>query len=108
LAARIDQLLIDRDVYNYRFASSSTSALEAFEWTLGVNWYLNPNVKMQFDYAHTGFRYGAANGNDRPDESVLLSELQLQFQFVGRPRHLRNRAMSFGECSSAAAVTGRP
>ncbi len=79
LAARIDQLLIDRDVYNYGFASSSTSALEAFEWTLGVNWYLNPNVKMQFDYAHTGFRYGAANGHDRPDESVLLSELQLQF-----------------------------
>jgi phosphate-selective porin OprO/OprP len=79
LAARIDQLLIDRDVYNYGFASPSTSALEAFEWTLGVNWYLNPNAKMQFDYAHTGFRYGAANGHDRPDESVLLSELQLQF-----------------------------
>jgi phosphate-selective porin OprO and OprP len=79
LAARIDQLLIDRDVYNYGFASSSTSALEAFEWTLGVNWYLNPNVKMQFNHAHTGFRYGAANGHDRPDESVLLSELQLQF-----------------------------
>ena len=79
LAARVDQLLIDRDVYNYGFASSSTSALEAFEWTLGVNWYLNPNVKMQFDYAHTGFRYGAAKGHDRPDESVLLSELQLQF-----------------------------
>jgi phosphate-selective porin OprO and OprP len=77
LAARIDQLLIDRDVYNYGFASPSTSALEAFEWTLGVNWYLNPNVKMQFDHAHTGFRYGAANGHDRPDESVLLSELQL-------------------------------
>ena len=69
-AARIDKLLIDRDVYKYGFASSSTSALEAFEWSLGVNWYLNPNVKMQFDYEHTGFRYGAAKGHDRPDESV--------------------------------------
>ena len=78
-AVRIDKLLIDRDVYKYGFASSSTSALEAFEWSLGVNWYLNPNVKMQFDYEHTGFRYGAAKGHDRPDESVLLSELQLQF-----------------------------
>lgn len=78
-AARIDKLLIDRDVYKYGFASSSTSSLEAFEWALGVNWYLNPNVKMQFDYEHTGFRYGAAKGHDRPDESVLLSGLQLQF-----------------------------
>jgi hypothetical protein len=40
---------------------------------------LNPNVKTQFDYSRTGFRYGAAGGHDRPDESVLLSELQLQF-----------------------------
>ena len=79
LAARVGQLLIDRDVYQYGLASQSTSSLEAFEWALGVNWYLNPNVKMQFDYEHTGFRYGAAGGHDRPDENVLLSELQLQF-----------------------------
>ena len=59
LAARVGQLLIDRDVYQYGLASQSTSSLEAFEWALGVNWYLNPNVKMQFDYEHTGFRYGA-------------------------------------------------
>jgi len=79
VAARVDQLLIDRDVYQYGFASQSTSSLEAFEWMLGVNWYLNRNVKMQFDYEHTDFRYGAAGGHDRTDENVLLSELQLQF-----------------------------
>ena len=79
LAARVGQLLIDRDVYQYGLASQSTSSLEAFEWVLGVNWYLNPNVKMQFDYERTGFRYGAAEGHDRPDENVLFSELQLQF-----------------------------
>ena len=79
LAARIDQLLIDRDVYQYGFAVPSASSLEALEWSLGLNWYLNPNVKMQLDYERTGFRYGAAGGKDRPDESVLLSELQLQF-----------------------------
>jgi len=79
VAARIDGLQIDRDVYKYGLASSSTSSLEAFEWALGVNWYLNPNVKLQFDYEHTGFRYGAAKGHDRPDESAFLSALQLQF-----------------------------
>jgi len=79
LAARVGQLLIDRDVYQYGFASQPTSSMEAFEWMLGVNWYLNRNVKMQFDYEHTDFRYGAAGGHDRTDENVLLSELQLQF-----------------------------
>ena len=79
VVARIDDLQIDRDVYKYGLASTSTSSREAFEWALGVNWYLNPNVKMQFDYEHTGFRYGAAKGHDRPDESAVLSELQLQF-----------------------------
>ena len=79
VVARIDDLQIDRDVYKYGLASASTSSREAFEWALGVNWYLNPNVKMQFDYEHTGFRYGAAKGHDRPDESAVLSELQLQF-----------------------------
>ena len=79
VVARIDDLQVDRDVYKYGLASASTSSREAFEWALGVNWYLNPNVKMQFDYEHTGFRYGAAKGHDRPDESAVLSELQLQF-----------------------------
>ena len=35
------------------------SAEEATEWSAGINWYLNPNVKWQFDYANTFFNGGA-------------------------------------------------
>ena len=59
LAARVGQLLIDRDVYTMALPASRPRSHEAFEWALGVNWYLNPNVKMRSDYEHTGFRYGA-------------------------------------------------
>jgi phosphate-selective porin OprO and OprP len=79
LAARIDELVIDRDAYKYGLASPSASSLEAFEYAMGVNWYLNRNVKLMVDYEHTGFRYGGTAGHDRPDESAVLSELQMQF-----------------------------
>ncbi|MFZ0888757.1 MAG: porin [Candidatus Binataceae bacterium] len=84
LAARIDRLTIDRDAFKYDLASPSTSSLEATEFALGVNWYLNRNVKWMVDYEHTGFRYGntptKTGGNrDRPDESAILSEVQFQF-----------------------------
>jgi phosphate-selective porin OprO and OprP len=79
IAARIDQLLIDRDVYNYGLASKSTAANEAFEFSLGVNWYLDRNVKFMVDYEHTGYHYGATEHRDLTDESAILNELQIAF-----------------------------
>jgi phosphate-selective porin OprO and OprP len=79
LAARIDQLTIDRDAYKYGLTTPSASSLEATEYSMGVNWYLNRNVKLMVDYEHTGYRYGGKDGRDRPDESAILSEMQMQF-----------------------------
>ena len=79
IAARFDQLMIDRDVYNYGLASRSTAANEATEFAFGVNWYLNPNVKIVLDYEHTGFHYGAKNDHNLTDESAILQELQIAF-----------------------------
>ena len=56
LAARVDQLLIDRDVYNYGFSGQFVNlGARGFRMDLGVNWNLNPNVEMSSTYAHTGF-----------------------------------------------------
>ena len=45
---------------------------------LGVNWYLNKNVKFALDYANTDFKGGAAKG-DRRTEKIVLSRVQLAF-----------------------------
>jgi phosphate-selective porin OprO/OprP len=82
VAARLDQLLIDRDTYNTGLATKSAVANEAFEYAVGLNWYLNENVKLMLDYEHTGFHYGASKGTtvrDLIDESAVLSRLQIAF-----------------------------
>lgn len=83
LVARGDQLLVDNDVYNYGLASKNTSANEALEWSVGINWYLNYNVKFQLDYENTTFRYGAGKSASAARaltaESAVLSEFQVSF-----------------------------
>ena len=64
------------------------SAKTATEYAFGVNWYLNANIKWQFDYARTFFDAGAGTAatatapafvKDRPDESVFETQLQIAF-----------------------------
>jgi phosphate-selective porin OprO/OprP len=45
---------------------------------LGVNWILNYNVRLSFQYEWTKFLGGAAAGANREDENAAL--LQLQFR----------------------------
>ncbi len=61
------------------FADPNTQATKASAWALGVNWYLNENVKWVLNYEQTAFDGGAAGGKDRDDEKAFLTRVQLGF-----------------------------
>ncbi|MGH7924120.1 MAG: OprO/OprP family phosphate-selective porin [Candidatus Binatus sp.] len=82
LAVRISNTAADPRQFKLGFASLNVAAKTATEYAAGVNWYLNSNIKWQFDYARTFFDGGAGTAaapRDRPDESVLESQLQISF-----------------------------
>jgi phosphate-selective porin OprO and OprP len=55
------------------------SSRKAQGYGLGLNWYWNRYVKVQFSYDQTRFERGAANGADRPDERVFFTRYQVAF-----------------------------
>ncbi len=81
LVARVHELSVDADAFTggaASFANPATAARKARAAGVGVNWYLNQNVKWQLDYDVTHFDGGAATG-DRPDEKALFTRVGLQF-----------------------------
>ena len=98
LVARYSEMNLDEDTFKDptgtsftgAYADLSTSAKSARSWTGGVNWYLNQNARVALNYSHTTFDGGAGVGTtpinaagtnvqDRPNESALLTRLQLAF-----------------------------
>ena len=77
LVARYSQLNIDGDAFP-TFASPTSSARRANEWAVGLNWWLNKNIKVMLNYDHTDFDGGAATG-DRPTEHAIFGRAQLAF-----------------------------
>jgi phosphate-selective porin OprO/OprP len=78
LAARVGQLTIDP--HTALFAAAN-SAREATSWGVGLNWYLNKNVKLNLDYESTTFRGGSsvAGTVTSVPEHVILSRVQFVF-----------------------------
>jgi phosphate-selective porin OprO/OprP len=77
LTARYSVLEVDEDTFPV-FANLASSAESAEAWALGLNWYLNRNVRLVLDYERTQFEGGAATG-DREDENILFSRFQIAF-----------------------------
>ena len=61
------------------FADPANAARKATAYGLGLNWYLNENLKWVLNYDRTSFDGGAAGGADREDEDVFLTRVALGF-----------------------------
>ncbi len=65
------------------YADPTTSISKASAWAAGLNWYINKDVKVYFDYEQTFYNGGWTNAAgailDRPTERVLETQLQLNF-----------------------------
>ena len=61
------------------FADPTASPRNARATGVGVNWWLNANVKWVLDYEVTQFEGGAANNGNRPDERALTTRFALTF-----------------------------
>jgi phosphate-selective porin OprO/OprP len=83
LIARFAQLDVDDRAFSDGFASPTSSADGAKAWSVGLDWYLNRNVRANVSFSRTlfnGFTGKAAPGVvPAQAENVLFTRLQLTF-----------------------------
>ena len=81
IKARVQQLNVDDNAFSgggNSFADPLVSASQADSYGIGLNWYLNENVKWLLDLEHTTFEGGALTG-DRKDEDSYQLRLAIAF-----------------------------
>ena len=82
VVARYSELKIDNNAFTggvQSFADPTASPRNARATGVGINWWLNANVKWVLDYEWTQFEGGAANNGNRPDERALTTRFALTF-----------------------------
>lgn len=94
VVARYQEINIDDKLFTNptgaiagNFLSATTQSKSAQAWAIGVNWYLNNNIKIAANYESTNFdgsyivnsNTGAFTETSRPDERTLFTRLQLSY-----------------------------
>lgn len=83
LVARFGQLDVDNDAFALGYASPNNSASQAVAWGVGVNWYLNRNVRASLSYSRTSFDIHPTAAVTNPvitqPENFISSRVQLSF-----------------------------
>lgn len=79
IVARYGELSIDDAAFPLFAVGGSARKINS--WGLGLNWYLNKNVKFNFDYEQSFFDAGTATPNavTAQDEHVFLGRAQFAF-----------------------------
>jgi phosphate-selective porin OprO/OprP len=82
VVARYSELKIDNAAFaggTQSFADPTVSPRNARATGVGINWWLNANVKWVLDYEVTQFEGGTASNGNRPDERALTTRFALTF-----------------------------
>jgi phosphate-selective porin OprO/OprP len=81
LVARYAELDVDDKAFPI-YANPATSASKAEAWAVGLNWYLNKNIRVNASFSRTTFD-GNINGKSatvvRQPEEVVFTRLQVAF-----------------------------
>jgi phosphate-selective porin OprO and OprP len=77
IAARYGELHVDDALFPL-YASPAASARSARSWGIGLNWYLNQNVKINFNYEQTDFNGGTSDFLQK-GEKVFFTRAQISF-----------------------------
>lgn len=78
VVARYGELEIDQNAL-VGATPFATGVSDSSAFGVGLNWYLNRNIKAQFAYDYTAFSGLDTRATDRADESVITTRLQLAF-----------------------------
>ncbi len=78
LVARYAELDIDNDAFPI-FANPASSATAAQAWAVGLNWYLNKNIRASASFNRTTFTGGKAGAVSGQPEEALFTRVQLAF-----------------------------
>ncbi len=77
IAARVSNVDVNDGPIKARLARGSD---DTWAYTGGVNWYLNKNFKLQFNYERADFSQNVAFGTTKKDhEDVLLTQFQIAY-----------------------------
>jgi phosphate-selective porin OprO/OprP len=79
LAARVHGLELAEEAFREGLLDPARSIRKAFAWAVGLNWYLNGNVKQVVDFERASFTGGAEGGADRPAENAFFIRTQVSF-----------------------------
>ena len=79
LAGRVNGIELGADVFREEIVDPAKSVRRAFAWAVGLNWYLNRNVKQVVNFERTTFAGGASDGGDRPAENAFFVRTQVSF-----------------------------
>jgi phosphate-selective porin OprO/OprP len=79
LAVRYAQLNIDPDTYTFGLADPAFNVLRAKSTTVGLNWYLNSNIRLTGNFVHTDFTGATSAYRAANHEDGLMFRAQLVF-----------------------------